>query len=243
VVKKDAIVFDFNGQAIAFDSPEELWFAWWLEELREAGVIKGWSYHPPGWDVARSCFLRWQEQGKRNILDKERCLFREHTYTADFSLQWANHDFVNYAKPPDKPGWNNNGLYMVKSPLDPVETEMGGRPKENAVMITTNFAATCYIDVKGAFTRMHEQDAKFRLIRGVIWEKYGEYINRVVPHTGSKKKPDCLFRDTFVPHRFLFTDKTAKMRAIPYPVKTLGQWLLSVGGKMMYQRYYKEDPS
>ena len=235
---KGQIIENIRGDSYQFDSPEELWFAWWLEEMLAEGVIKWWKCRSTTWELAVGCVMRWQEMGARKALDKSKCLMRPHTYTGDFSFQWSDHKFVHLAMPmntlTNSPKFFDpamrlqpDGLYMVKPPFDS-EDRIFGPYNEKALMTTTNEDLVTHVDTKGVHTRMHSQDAKFAMIRGIVWDKHGQYVNKVIPHSGDKKKPDCLFRDTFVPKRFLFTDKTAKMRSIPYRARNIGEWLVAM---------------
>lgn len=196
----------FDGKTLHFDSPEEIWFAWWLEDLRERKIIDWWQYHSQKWDISHGCDITWEEQGTRKVLLKKRSLLRDHTYTCDFSFRFFSGSFMNLG---EKIG---NECRLV-------------HPYRPELFVTTNRDFVVHVDVKGAYVRMESQDAKFRIIQGIVWDKYGDYINRVVPHSTSKKMPACLFRDTFTPRRFLFTDRTAKMRSIQYPTRSVEEWL------------------
>jgi hypothetical protein len=59
-----------------FDSKEEQWFSWWLDELKEKGLIQ------------------WYERSKPyNLFNGEKELkLRAHEYTPDFDIYWDEDD-------------------------------------------------------------------------------------------------------------------------------------------------------
>lgn len=220
-MKKSVITEIIRGTTYTFDSPEELWFAWWLEELLERGVVESWGYQAKTWPLTSECVLCWQEQGARKVLDRHCQLFRPHTYTADFSVLWKDERCIERTYPSELSGvWTlrQSGAFF-------------GPRNSKAIMLCANSnMPVCHVDIKGAFVRMKAQEAVFSLARGVVWERHHDYVNKIIPHSTSRKTPACLFRDTFVPRRFLFTDKTAKMRTIPYPTRTVDEWLKTLEG-------------
>lgn len=206
---KPKIIDIIDGTRYEFDSPEEMWFAWWLEELKRYGVIVSWQYQAKTWVLSNPCNLLWEVQGARKMLQKSKCLLRAHSYTADFTVQWKNADFINV----ENERWvesDGNDL-RVKPPYKP-----------DAIMLVCNDDLVSYVDVKGGFVRGHSKSEAFEVKRGIMWEQHGEYINRIVPY--SAKKP-CLFKDTFVPQRFFMTDKGHQARKIHFPVRRIEEWL------------------
>jgi len=198
-----------DGTRYEFDSPEEMWFAWWLEELRQYEEIGEWRYQAKTWQLSRSCDLLWSVQGARKVLERSKCLLRAHSYTADFSVRWRNKDWINV----ETAEWresDGNDLRIVP-PYKP-----------DAVMLATGSDLTAYVDIKGGFVRGHSKAEAFEVKRGIVWEQHGDYINRIVPYTA---KGPCLFKATFVPQRFFFTDKGHQARKIHFPVRRIEEWL------------------
>lgn len=71
-----------------FDSLEEMYVSWYLEELERAGFIQEYRLHPETFRLSpRQCY-RETKVGKRKDTEKEVCFLREHEYTPDFSIRW-----------------------------------------------------------------------------------------------------------------------------------------------------------
>lgn len=224
---KPVITDIIDGIRYEFDSAEEMWFSWWLEELKRYGVVVSWQYHAKTWQLSRPCSLLWSVQGARKELQKSKSLLRAHSYTADFTVQWTCSDFVNV------------GTVLMATGLDGYNLRMVSPYRPDAVMVVSNANLISYVDVKGNFARGHSKSESFEVKRGQIWDQYGEYINRIIPYTSAKKKTydaetqepmdgggkPCLFRDTFYPQRFLLTDKGHSARKIHGPVRRIEEWL------------------
>lgn len=228
---KPKIIDIIDGTRYEFDSPEEMWFAWWLEELKRYGVIVSWQYQAKTWVLSNPCNLLWEVQGARKMLQKSKCLLRAHSYTADFTVQWKNADFINVENEYFNESDGND--LRIKPPYKP-----------DAIMLVCNDDLVSYVDVKGGFVRGHSKSEAFEVKRGIMWEQHGEYINRIVPYTSEKKKTydaetqepmvgggkPCLFRDTFYPQRFMLTDKGHQPRKIHGPVRRIEEWLSPFSG-------------
>ncbi|HPS30187.1 MAG TPA: hypothetical protein PLZ43_08025 [bacterium] len=60
-----------------FKSDEELYFSWWLDELKEKGIVFRWYYENKEFILADKAFF------------DSKTLLQEHGYTPDFTICWT----------------------------------------------------------------------------------------------------------------------------------------------------------
>lgn len=185
-----------GGVTMTFDNRDEWYFALWLDDIcRE---FSGHLFHSLAWGYKLYTFKLFdkvdvihKEQGKRKIIEKTQCLLQDATYTPDFSF---------YIIRPELKGF----VDLAKETLI-----------KNALFIRCG--GSFHIDVKPSFSRNNAEAAKFSIIQKALWDKHGEYVNKVVPET--------LFKQTFTPQRYLLTDKDMKPRKIGWKIKTVHEWI------------------
>jgi hypothetical protein len=199
------------------DSKEELYFKWFVEELLAYEVITGYKYHPkpfllsPGFD--------YEVHNKVKPTNKSRVLslLQDHEYTADFILNWT----------PKLKG-------ILWEPISSVHYD---NLKNFQFLANYNKSLDIFysvIDIKGSFVGPHNTTGiTFPLNQKWVWAMYNVYINKIVTHprltkVGNSIPSNALFLKTFVPERFLLTDKDLTPRAIHYRKRTIAQYLIDV---------------
>ena len=75
-------IFEYNGSI--YDSQEEIWFAQWLDELKDNGFITSWSRDTETIVVAPPLVSTYK-QGKTL---KKQTVLRKFHYTPDFIINW-----------------------------------------------------------------------------------------------------------------------------------------------------------
>lgn len=108
---------------------------------------------------------------------KAKCLFRDHIYTADFKVVLASKFLEASSK----------GFVVMDN----------GKPGEDY---------TVWVDTKGTFM-LHGGDRSFSINQKLVWEKYGVYIQKVVPKEFFRKLgvPPCLrytFQKKQISHKY-----------------------------------------
>jgi len=95
-------------------------------------------------------------------------------------------------------------------------------------VLDTGIELVSYVDVKPHFAAAAFGGGKmasyytFPYIQKYLFMSQGLYINKIIPiHTGKHGRSTCLFATTFVPNRYLYTDKSGKFREIPYRKKSI----------------------
>lgn len=195
-----------------FDSSEEMYFSWWLQQLQDAGIVARYS-RSESFTLSEKVDSAFSANGKT----KSFSLFRPHVYTPDFRIEWR--------------AWNGEGLLWVNHDSNRY-TE---KPGKDHLRAHRRGCFVSYVEVKPANAgasrgRFHETRSTKTDIKWV-YQRFGIFINYVEIGNGSKptaKTPSPAlpwFGRTFCPDRYLLTDKTAKPRSINFPVRTLGQFL------------------
>jgi len=80
------------------------------------------------------------------------------------------------------------------------------------------------LDVKAPTGVNRSADLPFSFTRKFMWAKFNLYVNKVMICPPKPKDEGYLFKDTWVPERYLMTDKLTKERTINFRVTTLYQF-------------------
>ena len=65
-----------------YDSKEELYFSWWLDDAKKVGIVS-WHSHPKAFDLTRGTYYNFS-----GVRKSQHTLARPHTYTPDFLIVW-----------------------------------------------------------------------------------------------------------------------------------------------------------
>lgn len=183
-----------------FDSKEELYFSWFLEELKKGGYVESWYRFE---DVNSSYSLtdgliRKYIKPMKKVEDKilEQVILKPSIYTPDFEVRWTEKAI---------------GILVVD-----LNRKWEGRRMEPFVCqdLVSIIETKADFD-KNNMSRLANNNIKF------VYQLYKVYINMV--------KLPSLFNRTFTPNRFLATDRTMVARKIKYKnVRTLLQFIKSI---------------
>lgn len=168
--------FFYHG--IEYDSREEIYFVWYLDELQAAGYIEHYRYQPEPFSLFPPVKYNWIKPLKTKKKTMTTTLLRAHSYQADFEIYWcpmAEEVFFNNNKITDAPFV---AKYLVS-----------------------------FIDVKPDYD-MQNMTRLFHINQKWVHQQYGIYVQKIVPQE--------LFKKTFIPERYLFTDKSLKPRKIDF---------------------------
>lgn len=190
---------------IIFDSQEEKDFDAYLRELKDAGFIEHYVYHPETVMLFDKFSVKFKDI--KGII-KEEHLLHDIKYTYDFAILWyekGKHLFYKSINDLNTV-YDKKKLpfYAFYEPLD-----------------DTNWS---YIDVKGDFAGPHNNSAiTFPLLQKMMLHIKDKYVQKIIP-----KK---LFEKTFVPKELWYTEKTKKERKFPFEKRTLEEFLNLSGYK------------
>lgn len=186
-------------------SQSEVYFEWWLEELKSVGLILEW--HRAERFILRSplIFDYLQHYKVKDPLVKQVNILQSVTYTPDYKVKFNN---ALCGK-----------LYAYINDKMITDAGRGNRPGNvwQEVLFLTKYDAQdwIYFDVKPPskairFSGALGSSREFPIKQRMMWEEHGIFVNKVVPY-GQK---ECLFTKTFLPTRYKWTDKSTKLRVL-----------------------------
>lgn len=195
-----------------YTSDEELYFSWWLDELEKRDLISRVKYQPKSFELSRKIQVTFIELLKTKTKQQETNLLAGHEYQADFLFYWSKklHKilYVGYDEVLNK--------NIKKYPF------VANYSEQKDVFFSV-------VDVKGNY---NQNDAwrRFSIEQKWVFQMYGIYVQKIIPHpqvTGKGKiiPTTALFPNTFVPDRFLITNKSGAERKIKYDFNTINEFM------------------
>ena len=169
------------------DSKDELYFEWWLQELKENGYIKSYN-RSISYELVPKSYMPVLKR-KPTIKEPDRLILEaQHflhpvSYTPDYDIYWEQKAIGIFVLDIDE--------LFIKEDIVPYfygqKTDLG------------LYSCT---DVKPIFFRAQNSSSiTFPIKKKIMWNKYSIYVNKTVP-IGKEE----LFCSTFTPNRFLFQD-------------------------------------
>ena len=89
--KQIEVLDDVHNVVLSVDSNEEKDCLNWLCEAKKMNIINDFTYQPES-------FTLFEPQKYKDVNNKEKTLFREHKYTADFTVQFTPSSFLELSK-------------------------------------------------------------------------------------------------------------------------------------------------
>ena len=189
----------YNG--ITFDSKEEVYFAWYLDELKEKGYVNSWHYHPKQFDLTMGFYYYVTEQKKRGgEKTTAYTLAQPQTYTPDFMIVWNASGVNKFCKSLID---LSDSIYSADKPVLKQFFWCQDKP----------YTMTTYVDVKPMFNKRNSDAAIFSLKRALMLQMHHTHVQKVVIQ-------DC-FAKTFTPQRFLTCNVSKNKRKINWEIKQL----------------------
>lgn len=167
------------------DSKGELHFEWWCQELLEAGYIRSFADH----DYIFRLTPQFTITVKKELITKtnviQRTLLQPGTYTPDFTIEWDTTAL----------GVITQELFNIVLPM-PIFSFQWYEGK----MVS-------HIDVKPSYNKRASDKEVFTWKQKITYMEYRIYVQPVVSAT--------LFKKTFTPERYKFTDVLTEKHRIP----------------------------
>lgn len=196
-----------NKRNDQFDSDEELYFSWYVEELETAGIIVKSIYHPPSIMVCPLQTISWMKELKTKSVIEESAFLFDLVYTPDWKLIW-HPNVINRLVLVLK-----SLIYSTKSPLK-IFPFIGQWEKG---------LITSFIDVKGGYSAFgNKSNQMFHVIQKVLYYHLGLYVQDI--------EPKELFTKTFCPNKYRSTPKLHRERAGTSKLLTADQYLANFEG-------------
>jgi hypothetical protein len=196
-----------------FDSHEEQYMDWWLQELKALGYIKEIIHQPTAYPLSSQVNVDYFEPYKKKeggkLVSEE--ILPPHVYTPDVKVIWDESAIGLFATPlhsEARKKKNRSFQTIICQDVEVTETGKGAEVKFHYYSI---------IEVKPSFdqnnmTRLAKINIKW------VWEKHGDFVNIIIPEQH--------FHKTFTPQKFLFTNKSGQPRKIKYKnIVTLKEFL------------------
>jgi len=191
-----------------YASKEEKYFSWWLNELIEHNIVVAFKYQPKLFALSDPVGVSYQKQLKTKVKTVHVGFLQDHTYQADFLFYW-------------------NPEYHSKIFVGHEDSLNCSIKKYPLIANFSNQKNHYYsvVDVKGTY---NQNDAwrRFSIEQKWVFQKYGIYVQKIITHPQITKEgkmipATALFPNTFVPERFLLTDKDGTKRKINYDTTSI----------------------
>lgn len=173
------------AESLIFDSKEEEWFFWYLEELKELGYVD-FKYHPCTFELAPDCAVRASESKRNKKVDKYIKLTKKVSYTPDFKVYWS--DKAKGVFTWEILGEYDNNFYPYRKSYH-----------DNFIPFFADNNIS-YIDVKGEFVgRNNSSGVTFSIKQAWTLNRYGIFVQKVVVGLSEKG----IFYRTFTPDKVI----------------------------------------
>ena len=176
-------------------SMEELYFVWWLCDLKDMGYVEDAWYEDDTFVLGDGCTKFYTKHMKTKSKRLEETVVRPTVYTPDFKIKFtekADGVFYRDIVSEDKLMKGSKRLFFFGEDL------------------------VSYVEIKPDFDFNNmTRYAKIKI--NWLFQRSKIYVNLV--------KVPTVFKDTFTPERYLLTDNNRRTRSIKYKVKTLKDFI------------------
>ena len=194
-----------------YESPEEAYVSWYLDELVGGGYVKEYEHQPHSWPLSHNKKYKWIKQLKTKEKYMASTLLQQHVYTPDFEVIWHK----------EEPGIKS--IFYKELPCVGVSKKNPFWARESTLLYDyTRFVVSTW-EVKPLFDR-NNMTRLFTINQKWVYDKYGVYVQKIIPQK--------LFKDTFTPARYLLTDSGKQKRKLNFTPRTLEEYVESRKGKI-----------
>ena len=201
--------FKMRKVTVTKENPHEMYFKWYCEELISYGYLERVDREPEFLSV----FPKQMHRVEKHYKSKENgsdviTMLQATNYTYDYRLVWAP-----------------KAKFLFEETFDPQGQFVFGKPifVSHVVLLEGELRTVSYVDVKPHVSAAQFGGGKnasyytFPLIQKYLFLAHKIYINKIIPiHSGKQGRTTCLFATTFVPNRYMFTDKSNQERKLHY---------------------------
>jgi len=181
-----------------FNSNEELYFSWFLDDLIKHGIINRYLYESNSFILSGRKSYTYNKQLVTKVKPIRLSLLDEHIYTPDFLVEW-NDDYY--------------GIFF----RDIESVNCFTKPPFFSVRSKKNNLPYTFFEVKGNFDR-NNMTRLFRINQKWLYDKHGLYVHLVTI-------PD-LFKRMFIPERYFKTDSNRQLRKINFGIKKFDEYFM-----------------
>lgn len=175
----------FKNGKYEMKSHIELYFSWWLDELKREGFIKEWWYEEYTFPLAEQIKVPYKKQLKTKVKEEEEIILERASCTADFTIVWSEK-----AK---------NIFYLDRN--EPLK----GGVRDIPIRLSDPDKLISHIETKGNNESSTSSSISFPYKQKWVYQKYGAFIQKVKPFSYKVNK-NILFQSTFYPAKVLETE-------------------------------------
>lgn len=202
---RKTVYFRSDIPDLLMDSKGEVYISLWLDQLIKAGYVKEWNAQPEPFILTEKVTREIEKQLKTKTKLVESSVLTNMSYTADFKIVWTQKAFD-----------------------DNLVIEYSSKIKKEPHHLFA-FSGTSYLEAKpdNLSCKTFDQNGMTKSVRAKIKQVYDKH-NIIVELVFTNK----LFRDTFLPDRYILNDKLATKRAIKYTTKSLLEFIKEIKPKV-----------
>jgi hypothetical protein len=183
-----------------YKSDEELYFAAWIDELKECNIVLDSFYEKIKFDLSGPIRYPILKTLKTKQKIETYSLMDGHYYTCDFAVKW-------------NPEYKEILFRFINDPRSQ------SKPPFFASLSKKDDCPYTFFETKGAFD-YNNMTRLFMINQKWIYSVYGVYIHLI-------KIPD-IFKKTFTPLKYKFTKSGRQLRKINYKVISIEEWMTSL---------------
>ena len=180
-----------------YESQEEWYFSWFLNDLKEKGIILKYSYEPQKFILSPARYYPIKRIFKTKEKTDQLSLIQEHVYTPDFLVQWNKQ-------------WQNKFYRLIH------DEQCTSKPDFFAITSKKDDGHYTFFEIKPCFDHQN-MTRLFIVTQKWMYHQFGIYIEKFEVPT--------MFKRTFTPSRYLLTDKSMIHRTIKFNIRTLDKYL------------------
>jgi len=179
-------------------SMEELYFVWWLCDLKDEGYVEDAWYESDAFVLGKGYTKKYSKKMKTKVKVEDESVLPQTVYTPDFKIKWTE---------------KARGIFYHDLVSDCKITH-GRKPK-----YSIGADLVSYVEIKPNFD-FNNMTRYVKIKINWLFQATGVYVNLV--------KVPQIFKDTFVPDRYFLTDEAKKTRQIKFKTKRIGEFVSSV---------------
>lgn len=168
------------AENVKYDSKEERYFSYYVDELLEAGYLVSAEYHPTTFELCSETTVLARTTKRNKSVDKSIKLTGKHVYTADWELRWNPQ--ISH-----KMYWSDLGDKSLFYSYEVIN--------EDSLEVDYYMSL---VDVKGGFNGKNNNSAvTFPINQKWVMDKFGIFVQKIVVSTDKKS----IFAKTFTPRK------------------------------------------
>ena len=196
------------------DSYLEVYFCYYMQELKDRGYIEEFRQHDKTWDLTPKFTRKYLKQLKTKVNEEEYFVCHPSTYTADFNILWTKKAANILYLDPSKPVTNITNIPFRLS--------------------STDGSLWTHVEIKSINESTTSSSISFVIIQKVVMDKYNCFVQKVQPFAVTKPAyKKCLFYQTFFPKKVIDEQFYVKSGSwgkageskIKFPIKTVDEYL------------------